>query len=84
MPQRKFQSNIHILLYGRQLTRYKWFQVEIETMLSFGVDPSRIVFANTCKHVSFIKYAAKNDVSLTTFDNENELHKIKEHFPTTR
>ena len=53
-------------------------------MLSLGVDPSRIVFANTCKHASFTKYAAKNDVSLMTFDNEDELHKIKEHFPATR
>ncbi|KAE8695433.1 Ornithine decarboxylase [Hibiscus syriacus] len=32
---------------------------EIETVLSLGVSPDRIVFANPCKPVSHIKYAAK-------------------------
>ena len=62
------------------LVQYIWFQTEIETVLSLGVDPSRIVYANPCKQISHIKYAAKQNVSLMTFDNEDELHKIKKYY----
>jgi len=48
------------------------------------VDPSRIVYANPCKQTSFIRYAAKNDVSLMTFDNEDELLKVKAVYPDAR
>ncbi|KAK3090417.1 hypothetical protein FSP39_011674 [Pinctada imbricata] len=48
---------------------------------SLGVDPERIVYANPCKQTSFIKYAAKKHVSMMTFDNEDELHKIKAFYP---
>jgi len=57
---------------------------EIATMLKLGVKPSRIVFANPCKQTSFIRYAAKGKVDLMTFDNEAELIKIKNVFPTAR
>ena len=50
-------------------------------MLSLGADPSRIVYAHTCKQGSYIKWAAQNNVSLMTFDNEDELHKTKKLFP---
>lgn len=45
------------------------------------VHPSRIVFANPCKPVTHIQYAAKHRVSLMTFDNMDELYKIKESCP---
>ncbi|KAI7875624.1 hypothetical protein K492DRAFT_136290 [Lichtheimia hyalospora FSU 10163] len=45
------------------------------------VHPSRIVFANPCKPVTHIQYAAKHHVSLMTFDNVDELYKIKESYP---
>jgi len=57
---------------------------EIATMLKMGVDPSKIIFANPCKPIPYIQYASRYDVSLMTFDNSDELYKIKEHYPTAR
>jgi len=57
---------------------------EINTVLKMGVDPSKIIFANPCKPVNYIKYAARNDVTLMTFDNADELLKIKEHCPEAK
>lgn len=54
---------------------------EIARILKLGVSPSRIVFANPCKQTSFIRYAAKTNVDLMTFDNEAELYKVKTAFP---
>ncbi|XP_069120426.1 ornithine decarboxylase-like [Argopecten irradians] len=50
---------------------------EIQQILDLGVDPSRIIYANTCKQMSHITYARDHDVDLMTFDNEEELVKIK-------
>lgn len=49
---------------------------EIETMLSLGVEPSRIIYAHTQKHVSFIRRAKEAGVDLMTFDSAEELHKV--------
>ncbi|GFT94383.1 probable ornithine decarboxylase [Nephila pilipes] len=57
---------------------------EIETVLNVGVQPSRIIYANTCKGLSHLKYADSVGVDLMTFDNEAELHKIKKTFPDAR
>ena len=59
-------------------------QNEIKTILDLGVPPDRIIYANPCKQSSHLKYAARKGVSLMTFDNEVELHKIQKHFPTAR
>jgi ornithine decarboxylase len=59
-------------------------QEEISTMLKMGVDSSRIIFANPCKPVAYIQYASRYDVSLMTFDNADELYKIKQHYPTAK
>ncbi|KAE8734679.1 Ornithine decarboxylase [Hibiscus syriacus] len=56
-------------------------RAEIETVLSLGVSPDRIVFANTCKPVPHIKYAAEVGVNLTTFDSNCELEKIRKWHP---
>ncbi|XVE89867.1 hypothetical protein DITRI_Ditri20bG0029300 [Diplodiscus trichospermus] len=56
-------------------------RAEIETILSIGVSPYRIIFANTCKPVSHIKYAAKFGVNFATFDSKCELGKIKKWHP---
>lgn len=45
------------------------------------VHSSRIIFANPCKPVTHIQYAARHHVSLMTFDNMDELYKIKENHP---
>ncbi|KAI9470027.1 MAG: ornithine decarboxylase [Benjaminiella poitrasii] len=54
---------------------------EIQQVLDLGVDPSRIIYANPCKQASFIRYAAQQNVSRMTFDNAEELHKIKKLYP---
>lgn len=59
-------------------------QEEIAAVLKLGVKPSRIVYANPCKQNSYIRYAAKQNVDLMTFDNEAELYKVKMAFPNAR
>src|ERR1700722_7603474 len=56
-------------------------QNEIELVLNMGVDPCRIIYAQPCKTKSYIRYAAKHGVKLMTFDNADELYKIKATFP---
>nr|AWD75469.1 ornithine decarboxylase [Callistoctopus minor] len=57
---------------------------EISKILKLGVSSDSIIYANPCKQKSFIRYAAKNNVSLMTFDNETELYKIKELYPDAK
>lgn len=52
---------------------------EIDLVLSLGVNPDRIVFANPCKRHSDIKAAMSKGVYLSTFDTEAELLKLKEY-----
>ncbi|KAL6088504.1 hypothetical protein STEG23_026463 [Scotinomys teguina] len=59
-------------------------QGELELVLGLGVAPSRIIFANTCKAVSHIQYAARCGVQLLTFDSEEELTKVVQHHPGAR
>ena len=108
-------------------------QIEMQTMLSMGVPPSKIVYANPCKQASHLRlvqnlrkwllpllttngchkqgdkykqtrlpltdhvvwkltvlsfyihrFSAEHGISLMTFDNEMELHKIKKLYPTAR
>ena len=54
---------------------------EIEAALSLGVSPNRIIYANQCKPISHIKYAASVGVNLTTFDSVEELDKIRKWHP---
>jgi ornithine decarboxylase len=52
-------------------------QTEIDAVLTLGVSPNRIVYANPCKPPSHIDYARRKGVFKTTFDSESELYKIK-------
>jgi ornithine decarboxylase len=57
---------------------------EINQVLSIGggnIDPSRIIFANPCKAVSFIRAAARAGVETMTFDNADELYKVAKAHP---
>ncbi|KAG0054403.1 hypothetical protein BGZ83_011303 [Gryganskiella cystojenkinii] len=54
---------------------------EIQSVLDMGVDPTRIIYANPCKQNSFVKYAYQNKVRMMTFDNAEELYKIKKFHP---
>ncbi|XP_066554541.1 ornithine decarboxylase [Amia ocellicauda] len=49
---------------------------EIQLVQSIGVAPERIIYANPCKQVSQIKYAAAHGVQKMTFDSEVELMKV--------
>ncbi|XP_061099620.1 ornithine decarboxylase 1-like [Conger conger] len=49
---------------------------EMHLMMSLGVDPSRIIYSNTIKQPSNLKYATAHGIQKMTFDNEAELVKI--------
>ncbi|XP_076033036.1 antizyme inhibitor 2-like [Oratosquilla oratoria] len=57
---------------------------EIRCVLDAGAKSSRVVFANPVKRISHLHYAAKIGVELLTFDNLDELHKIKETYPNAK
>ena len=56
-------------------------KAEIDAVLKLGVDPSRIIYAQPCKTNSHIRHVAKVGVKQMTFDNADELYKIKSLFP---
>ncbi|EZF29219.1 ornithine decarboxylase [Trichophyton mentagrophytes] len=57
---------------------------EIELVLAQGIPAARILFANPCKSPSDITFARNIGVNRMTFDNEAELHKIKQLFPESQ
>ncbi|PIK44459.1 hypothetical protein BSL78_18679 [Apostichopus japonicus] len=57
---------------------------EIQQMLELGVNPSRIVYSHPRKQPSNLRYASSVGVDLTVFDDEDELHKIKEIAPNMK
>lgn len=59
-------------------------QAEIQTVLDAGADASRVIYANPCKQASHIRYAAQKGVNLMTFDNVDELHKVKRCNPDAK
>ena len=59
-------------------------RAEIEQVLSLGVAPERIIFANPCKMKSHIEFARAKGVAMMTFDDEHEMEKIKEHYPEAK
>ncbi|KXN71033.1 hypothetical protein CONCODRAFT_75546 [Conidiobolus coronatus NRRL 28638] len=54
---------------------------EIQMVISLGVHPERIVYANPCKPISHLKYAHSVGVRKFTFDNYEELLKVKKYLP---
>lgn len=54
---------------------------EMRAVLRHGVDPTRIIFANPCKSPVSLLYARQVGVTRTTFDNIDEIYKIKEYTP---
>jgi len=56
-------------------------KAEIEQVLKMDVDPSRIIYAQPCKTNSYVRYAKDHGVKQMTFDNTDELYKIKKLFP---
>lgn len=56
-------------------------RAEIDLVLGLGIAPSRIIYAQPCKTKSYLRHARKLGVTQMTFDNSDELRKIKECFP---
>ncbi|EXJ81360.1 ornithine decarboxylase [Capronia epimyces CBS 606.96] len=56
-------------------------RAEIDLVLGLGVPPSRIIYAQPCKTKSYLRYARKVGVAQMTFDNMDELRKIKDCYP---
>lgn len=56
---------------------------EIDRVLSLGISPDRVIYANPCKASSFIRHAQKKNVLKSTFDNVEELCKIKKFHPNS-
>nr|XP_042122922.1 ornithine decarboxylase [Peromyscus maniculatus bairdii] len=59
-------------------------KTEIQLVQGLGVPPERIIYANPCKQVSQIKYAASNGVQMMTFDSEIELMKVARAHPKAK
>ncbi|KAI9597393.1 ornithine decarboxylase [Syncephalis fuscata] len=57
---------------------------ELESVLALKISTDRIIYANTCKPSSHLHYAAQNRVSHMTFDNSDELWKIRKFYPNAR
>nr|ADE10032.1 unknown [Tremella fuciformis] len=59
---------------------------EVNQVLSLPAkpDPRRIIFANPCKAPSHIRQAAQGGVDMMTFDNADELYKVKRTHPTAK
>ncbi|XP_058992334.1 antizyme inhibitor 2 isoform X3 [Mustela lutreola] len=59
-------------------------KAEMELVQRIGVPASKIIYANPCKQIAQIKYAAKHGVRLLSFDNEMELAKVVKGYPSAR
>jgi len=59
-------------------------KTEIQVTLRAGISADRIVYANPCKAASHIRFAESCNVQMMTFDNAEELYKIKRFFPTAK
>ncbi|XP_054427512.1 antizyme inhibitor 2 isoform X3 [Pteronotus mesoamericanus] len=57
---------------------------EMELVQHIGVPASKIIYANPCKQIAQIKYAAKHGVWLLSFDNETELAKVAKNHPSAK
>lgn len=59
-------------------------KTEIQLVQGLGVPAERVIYANPCKQVSQIKYAASNGVQMMTFDSEIELMKVARAHPKAK
>ncbi|CAF1052411.1 unnamed protein product [Adineta steineri] len=57
---------------------------EMKKVMDLGVSADRIIYANPCKQSSYIRYAEECGVETMTFDNEQELLKIKQIYPSAK
>lgn len=56
-------------------------RVEMQAVLSLGVTPDRILYANPCKQPSHLRFASEVGVPLSVIDSESELQKTADIDP---
>ncbi|GAB5574835.1 antizyme inhibitor 2 isoform X1 [Prionailurus iriomotensis] len=59
-------------------------KAEMELVQRIGIPAGKIIYANPCKQIAQIKYAAKHGVRLLSFDNELELAKVVKSHPSAK
>ncbi|KAL0477437.1 ornithine decarboxylase [Acrasis kona] len=59
-------------------------EIGAAALLLKGENDKRIIYANPCKLPSHMRYARGAGVEMVTVDNEDELHKIKKHWPDAK
>ncbi|XP_060709420.1 ornithine decarboxylase [Hemiscyllium ocellatum] len=59
-------------------------KTEIQMVQSLDVPVEKIIYANPCKQLSQIKYAATHGVQMMTFDSEVELMKVARGHPSAK
>ncbi|KAL0604890.1 Antizyme inhibitor 2 [Plecturocebus cupreus] len=59
-------------------------KAEMELVQHIGIPASKIIYANPCKQIAQIKYAAKHGIQLLSFDNEMELAKVVKSHPSAK
>ncbi|XP_054114383.2 antizyme inhibitor 2 isoform X3 [Callithrix jacchus] len=59
-------------------------KAEMELVQHIGIPASKIIYANPCKQIAQIKYAAKRGIQLLSFDNEMELAKVVKSHPSAK
>ncbi|CAJ0931818.1 unnamed protein product, partial [Ranitomeya imitator] len=81
--QKSLSSAAKLLCANRYVlpTSCTLYGAEIDLVLSLGVPPDDIVYANTCKQPCYIRHAAKHGILKMTFDCESELLKVAENHP---
>ena len=57
---------------------------EIRQVLEIGANPESIIFANPIKPISHLNYAFEKGIDHMTFDNADELVKIKKYHPNAK
>jgi ornithine decarboxylase len=57
---------------------------EMRHVLAQGVEPERLIFANTIKRPEALAFARDAGVDFVTFDSEPELYKLAKHAPGCR
>ena len=56
-------------------------QDEIERMIKYGADPTKIVFSHPLKSINALRAAKLNGVEKLVYDTEEELRKILKYYP---
>jgi ornithine decarboxylase len=51
-------------------------QDEIEKMIGFGVDPSKIIFSHPIKNIASLKFAKDKKINRLVYESADELRKI--------